>query len=91
MPQLEQGDIKRVSEQASYISNLLVDHIDKGADHYEFKDCNVLIIFAYMSQKRNLGQTAFYYRTEREEEAHNGKMVVAKTTDDKFRGLSKLR
>ena len=32
MPQLEQGDIKRVSEQAEYISKLLVDHIDKGAD-----------------------------------------------------------
>jgi len=39
----------------------LEQHIDKGADHYEFKDCNVLIIFAYMSEKRNLGQTAFYY------------------------------
>ena len=32
MPQLEQGNIKRVSEQAEYISKLLVDYIDKGAD-----------------------------------------------------------
>ena len=29
-------------------------------------------------------QTAFYYRTDREEETHNGKMVVAKTRDDKL-------
>jgi len=32
-------------------------------------------------------QTAFYYRTDREEETHNGKMVVAKTTDDKMADL----
>jgi hypothetical protein len=29
-------------------------------------------------------QTAFYYRTDREEETHNGKMVVAATRDDKL-------
>ncbi len=29
-------------------------------------------------------QTAFYYRTDREEETHNGKLVVAKTTDDEL-------
>ena len=29
-------------------------------------------------------QTAFYYRTNREEETHNGKLVVAKTTDEKL-------